>query len=176
MEDEDIELESINKKLRRFRNAPPMSRQERFKQFGESKPMWWEDSQPELNWKAKKEDEMLASVDSYIMESAHPLGMSNIPASSMPPLRRGNSDQIEFKKGRTADVASLKDELIGHSINSPDKATYKKDSTIIGGRALNMADSTESIEVIKKTLVSSMDGSRELDGMGDSRGRGTAEN
>ena len=124
---------------------------------------------------------MLSSVESFgqSMESAHPLGMSTLPVPSMPPLRRGQSDQIEFKKGRTADVASLKDELIGHSINSPDKATYRKDSNIIGGRLsgeLNVADSTESIAVIKKTLASGVDGSRELDGKGSSRGRGTASN
>ena len=181
MADEDIELETINEKLRRFRNAPPMSRQERFKQFGESKPLWWEDSSSEFNVKARKGDEMLSSVESFgqSLESAQPLGMSTIPVPSIPPLRRGESDKIDFKKGRTADVASLKDDLIGYSISSPDKATYKKNSRIIGGRSSgesNIADSSESITVIKKTLVSGVDGSHELDGMGNSRGRGTARN
>ena len=113
MADEDIELETINEKLRRFRNAPPMSRQERFKQFGESKLLWWEDSSSEFNVKARKGDEMLSSVESFgqSLESAQPLGMSTIPVPSIPPLRRGESDKIDFKKGRTADVASLKDDF-----------------------------------------------------------------
>jgi hypothetical protein len=125
MADDDIEIETINEKLRRFRNAPPMSKQERFRQFGESKPMWWEDSSAELKWTAKSRSDrggnnnddaaLLASVDTLEESniSAHPLGHSTLPIPSLPPSRRETaSSESNYSKNRTADVGYLRKELL----------------------------------------------------------------